>query len=96
MIASITRSQSLRSAYFVVPVRLASVVVFDRFGDLAFRDAVGEELLDAAEALLQHVLVHLEDDGLEAGRRRHLRDARAHQPATQHTNRLDRHRSLSV
>ena len=60
-------------------------------GDLALRDAVGQELLDAAEALLQHVLVHFEDDRLEAGRRRHLRDARAHQPATQHANRLDRH-----
>ena len=61
------------------------------FGDLALFDAAGQELVDAAESLLQHVLIHFEDDGLEAGRRRHLRDARAHQPATQHTNRLDRH-----
>ena len=33
----------------------------------------------------------LEHDRLEAGRRRHLRDARAHQPAPEHADCLDRH-----
>ena len=60
-------------------------------GDLALRRRRRQELVDAAEPLLQHVLVHFEHDGLEPGRRRHLRDARAHQPAAEHANRLDRH-----
>ena len=36
--------------------------------DLALLDAAGQELVDAADALLEHVLVHLEDEGLEPGR----------------------------
>ena len=49
MIASITRSQSFRSAYFVVPVRLAEHGRLLLRGDLALLDAAGQELVDAAE-----------------------------------------------
>jgi hypothetical protein len=73
----------------VVPDRLAMVA--SRPPHLPLGDAVVEELLDAAETFLQKRVVDLANDRLVARRRRHLRDARPHQPASQHANRLDLH-----
>ena len=91
MIASMIRSQSLSASTEVVPDRLASVAVARVRGHLAPGDAVLEELLDAAEALVEKRLIDLAHDRLVARRRAHLRDAGAHQPAPQHADRLDSH-----
>src|SRR3954464_9813763 len=56
--------------------------------DLALHDPPVEKLPNAAEALFKQRFVHFADDRGVAGRRADLRDARPHQPATQHSNRL--------
>src|SRR5215467_15874185 len=55
-------------------------------GDQAF-----QRFLDSAQALVEEGLIRLDHQGGEAGLRRHLRDARAHEPAADHTNLLDGH-----
>ena len=81
-----TRSQSLRSAYDVVPVEVGERLLPIGRRHLALGHAVGEELVDPRQPLLQHAVVHFEHERLETRRGRHLRDARTHQPATQYTD----------
>src|SRR5262249_29072057 len=55
-------------------------------GDQAF-----QRFLDSAQALVEERLIRLDHHGGEAGLRRYLRDAGAHEPAADHTNLLDGH-----
>jgi hypothetical protein len=64
-------------------------------GHFALRHAVAEKLVDAAETLLQKLVVHFEHEGLEARGGGNLRDARAHQAATENADCFNRHSVLA-
>src|SRR5215470_10892175 len=59
--------------------------------DLRLGHQALEALLDPAQALVEEGLVCFDHDGGEARLRRHLGDAGAHEPATDHTDLLDGH-----
>src|SRR5262249_62195771 len=59
--------------------------------DLRLGHQALEALLDPAQTLVEEGLVRFDHDGGEARLRRHLGDAGAHEPATDHTDLLDGH-----
>ena len=59
--------------------------------DLSLVDAVGQELLDPPQPLLEKGLLDLADDRLVAGLRRDLRDAGAHEAAAEDAHRTNLH-----
>ena len=84
MTASMTMSQSARSCMLVVPLSRARTAC----GVSLMRALLGElrqRLLDPGKTFVEKLLLDFEHGDVEPGRGRDLRDARAHQPATENT-----------
>ena len=90
MTASMTMSQSARSCMLVVPFRRARTACGVSLS-VPFSANFGQRLLDAGETLVEILLLDFENGDVESGRGRDLRDARAHQSATENANFLDFH-----
>ena len=90
-IASMTRSQSFRSSNVVVPDRLPSVASRASAVTLPLATPSSRNFSMRPRPFCRNVVVHFAHDRLVTRRRAHLRDARAHQSAAQHADRLDRH-----
>ena len=71
-------------------------VVSFRFGCLAVVDGARERRGDARACRFQRLVVDLPDDYGQPGGRADLRDAGAHQPATQDGDALDRHQKTGL
>ena len=95
MMASITMSQSARSAMLVVPFSRDCASVFCSGGQAALGraalDQARQRLLDSRETLVEKFLLLLQHRHVETRGGRDLRDARAHQSTTQYANFLDVH-----
>jgi len=87
--ASTTKSQPARSSFRVVPFRRSDLA--RRFADRAFGRKFVQGFSDGRETLFNKSLLHFQHGDVESGRRRHLRDSRAHQPATEHSDFFDFH-----
>ena len=94
--ASMTRSHAAKSSRRVVPGQALQGGVALGRGSLPRVDGGADRCLDARAAAGQQVVVHFADDGRVARAGTHLGDARAHQPAADHANSSDGHRSVSV
>ena len=92
MMASMMRSQDLEILERRRAREVAERLVLVLGGGLALLDAAGQELVDAAHALLEKRILDLADDRLVSCRRGNLRDAGSHQAAAEHADCFYRHR----
>ncbi len=96
MMASITMSQSARSALLVVPLSRARIASFCCRRDPALFDRplgkLGQRLLNPGKALVEILLLDFKHSHIKPSRSANLRNAGTHQPTTENANFFNLHR----